>query len=611
MWTAGFLTFCAEALLAVLASASADTAEPIQAGDLVVTVREAPLQTAKEIVAIIPKGSELTVGGVRGDWVGVEFAADGKKTRGWVHRSHLARVAPSPPPTTVRQPDATAAQEEVQLLGTYAERTPGFAFSDNGRHAIIGISKDGQCHYEYDGKAGRTFQGASRPLLSEDGEHYVYGGRREGGWWVITDQAEYGPYVNIGGCNAPSVGLSRSSLTFCQALLCTFSSDGKRLGFAVGDGTNWLLFQDGKPLGTFSSVGINSLGFDPAGRRFVYWAESNGKWYLFLDGKAQEPASDDLVESWCVFSPDGAHALWPVQQGQRKLLVQDGKVVAEGTQVQEPIYSADGSRWLAVVVQEGKSRLVENGQEVGTYPSVVDGPVFSPDGKHTALMVKQDDGTVAVVRDGQAGQAYAEGGGFSAEWVFMGRSPPMLRFSGDGRLAYPMKNAEGTFVVVDDSVYGPYEEAVTLRFSRDGHRCGFVVGKGKRDDSANPERRAIVLDGKQGPWYEATICPVFSPDGQHCAYAFKQGGRWSVVLDDQTQGADYEDVDSLDFTPAGLLVAVVKASANKVSVLVDGVPGRTWDAVSPIHSPNFDQQGNLHYLAVSEGQLHRVTRMLP
>ena len=75
--------------------------------------------------------------------------------------------------------------ENAALLGTFQQEMPGFAFSRDGRHAIIGFSQDGSKHYEVDGRAGRSYEDCTRPVFSDNGRHWAYAGKTDGKWWVV------------------------------------------------------------------------------------------------------------------------------------------------------------------------------------------------------------------------------------------------------------------------------------------------------------------------------------------------------------------------------------------------------------------------------------------
>jgi len=499
-------------------------------------------------------------------------------------------------------------EENAVLLGTFRQELPGFAFSRDGRHAIIGFAKNGKEYYEVDGKPGEQYEDCTRPAFSSNSRHWVYAGKKDDKWWVITDQGKYGPFDGVGGATAPSVWMKGGGLTMTRALINKFSGDGKRVGFAAAKGNDWVVYLDGKPLGNYQSLGINSLTFDSTGNHFAFWGKQGGKWYLILDGKRLEPASDDLAHDWVVFSPDGQHVLWAVKQGAQELLLMDGKKVATG-KTKKPIYSSDGTLWIAAITKGGRSFLLSNGKKGAVYHKIVGGPVLSPDGKHVAFAAKSGE-KVFVMRDNRKGPEFASISWLSGEWVFMGESPPVLRFSPDSqKLAYAAKRAEKkNFVIVDDNEYGPYETIVTIKFSPDSKRFGFLVKKGKRN--SKDEKYAVVVDGEQSQWYDQAAFLVFSKDGKHYAYTAKTGERWMIVVDGSPLNTRYKDVNSLLFGPRGNLIIAVTLHSGKSTVLVNGKAGREWDEVSRISSKNLDESGTLYYLAVSEGKLYRVARVV-
>jgi HEAT repeat protein len=83
-----------KALTAIGASTSQPAqgaAEAIGPGSIVVVAQEgAKLKIGKEVVATLPRGAQLKVSAVRGDWLGVQADVNGSSKLGWVLRSLVA-----------------------------------------------------------------------------------------------------------------------------------------------------------------------------------------------------------------------------------------------------------------------------------------------------------------------------------------------------------------------------------------------------------------------------------------------------------------------------------------------------------------------------------------
>ena len=69
----------------------AATAKPFETGSVVVTLKaDVPLRVQSSVIAKLPKGTQLKVIELRGQWVGVQFSMGGHSTAGWVLRTEVA-----------------------------------------------------------------------------------------------------------------------------------------------------------------------------------------------------------------------------------------------------------------------------------------------------------------------------------------------------------------------------------------------------------------------------------------------------------------------------------------------------------------------------------------
>jgi hypothetical protein len=138
-----------------------------------------------------------------------------------------------------------------------------------------------------------------------------------------------------------------------------------------------------------------------------------------------------------------------------------------------------------------------------TFLSVKD-LVFSPNNEHIAY--------VATIREGTELKHRLVVDGEETGKKYDGISTPF--FSVDGRLAFVVRNANKSFVVLDGVEGRAYDTVGWQRFSPDGRHLGYwaALGTGKSD------RRRMVVDDKEGDEFWAVSEPVFSPDGRRAAY---------------------------------------------------------------------------------------------
>lgn len=307
-------------------------------------------------------------------------------------------------------------------------------------------------------------------------------------------------------------------------------------------------------------------------------------------------------------SPDGRHLAYvgKVENGQAVMLDGSRQPVYDGVDALE---FSPNSRRLAYAARRGQSwYLVVDGREQGPYRRVGP-PVFSPDSQHVACVVLLEDDRRAVVVDGQAGSP--------CDLVFEG----VLAFSPDSRrLVYGMQR-QGQWSVVEVTApeavssqgdqpagagatppsaeettpreYGPYDfigSATGIQFSPDGARLAFAaLVNGKW---------SVVLNGETEATFDNLGSLAFSPDGQRLAYAAQSAGKWQLVVDGKPQKAYGSIADeSITWSPSGGRLAYVARAGKSWLLVVDGKEGKPYDDIGEI---KFSRDGrSLAYVAKS------------
>jgi HEAT repeat protein len=73
----------------------AAAAKPLVRGNVVVTLKaDVPLRVENSVIALLPKGTQLMVIDLRGQWVGVQFSMGGHPTTGWVLQTEVGVQGP-------------------------------------------------------------------------------------------------------------------------------------------------------------------------------------------------------------------------------------------------------------------------------------------------------------------------------------------------------------------------------------------------------------------------------------------------------------------------------------------------------------------------------------
>jgi hypothetical protein len=346
------------------------------------------------------------------------------------------------------------------------------------------------------------------------------------------------------------------------------SEDGLRLALGRKVKGGWTIEVDGRPLGTYKDVspvppgysasaafpGFKPLVFSADGAHLAYSAEVDGSWVVFRDGSPGKPYKD----------------------------------------IGGPVLSRDGQRLVYAARQPRGWCVVVDGVEGKTYERVGP-PAISPDGKRVAYAAR-DGGKELMVVDGVEGKRYDR---LSIFPRFMARffNPDFVlvwpHFSADGRVAYPAKNGQSWYVVVDTQESEGFQDVHDPTFSPDGKRLAFPAEKAGG-------RWAIVVDGKAFGAFDdtseetfasdPTVRPVvFSPDSAHWAAPVKAGDKWALWVDGAAAGTEtYDGVASPVFGPVGLHHAFVAKKNKQWVVVLDGVPQKAnaFGIVRPVFAPD-------------------------
>lgn len=256
---------------------------------------------------------------------------------------------------------------------------------------------------------------------------------------------------------------------------------------------------------------------------------------------------------------------------------------------------------MVVVVQDGHQRIS---------PIVYD--AFK---KHFAYVIKKSDGE-AVIYDGKEQKPSA--------LIFRHSYPlvPKLIFSPNGeRLMYggrSLGDGKAVFIVDGKEIFSTYEDIEAFGFSPDSqhtyiiqlanlvkiidegvHESDTLYIDGKKYETAFPalrmhiprfsdgkivpiywtgdpkaEMRTLVIgEKKQGEYPAGSGEPIFSVDGTR--YAFRSGGVFDkikkIIVDGKQAGADYEDVESISFSPDGLVISFLGTKNGEKFLVKNGI----------------------------------------
>ena len=251
-------------------------------------------------------------------------------------------------------------------------------FSADGRRVVYAGEAAHRVHVVADGKLGPAFDGVGRLELSPDGARVAYAARRGLDAHVVIDDT-VGPRWSAVGKLA-------------------LSPRGGRVAHAGLDRDGWRVVTDGEPGPTVDAV--RHLVFRDDGRHLAWIARIGPRDVLALDG-APVAAWPTLRTSAVSFRPSAAPGAGPglvhvaPADGGGERVVVDGVPGAVYHEVGTPIWSRDGR--LAYAARRGDDWvLVLDGRELAGGTSIGD-PVFSPDGRRLAYLARRGTAVLAVV----------------------------------------------------------------------------------------------------------------------------------------------------------------------------------------------------------------------
>jgi hypothetical protein len=304
-----------------------------------------------------------------------------------------------------------------------------------------------------------------------------------------------------------------------------------------------------------------------------------------------------------VASPDGRRVAFAVRRGCRWFVVADGKPDQKEYDLPIPFDLPRPFADLGPQKQEELLSLLDN--DFATQQEFVDKifgrPVFSLDSRRLAYVAYR---TVPqqifqyippfripvkhfLVIDGSEGESF--------DRIVRGS----VVFSPDSsRVAYAAER-QGKFLVVVDGKEGRlFDDIYNPVFSLDGRHVAYVGGK--------VGSRSVVVDDEivsaKYPDIGGGTGVVFSPDGQRLAYAVLAAPGTEFVVIDGREDQPYANIGKLCFSPDGRRVVYTAWRAGKAFAVIDGMPGKPYDAIGYPTQPFSPDSRRIAYLAVRDGK---------
>jgi len=447
-------------------------------------------------------------------------------------------------------------------------------------------------------------------IMSVDGEHHAYIGRRGDELVVVHDGRE------IGRGPATQFVLAENPLTI--------SRGGKQVFWTETDnGMPDPLFRvvvNGKPGPWGLRAGSQGITTSEDGSRYAYpMTTKDNKVALIVDGK-----DAGYFAQRATFTADGKFLISAGIENKQAVLLVNGKSVATGARIGRIVAASVGSRWAAVVIRKNATHqdihsLIVDSKEIATGEHVQD-IWFSPDGKHYAAACRHFHGRGPdnMVIDGKRSVDYRNLPQDPPVWspdnstliysATTAAQAPVIVAVTNGKettlngtlinvpIAFPQRGSRFALTkrdprnqiehIVDGQPVDPQAVAGTFAFSADGSTVGHLSGP------AGTTPGTLVVDGKVVPSLATGyfgVVPgttqstafILSPDGKHVASfaredSIKNLGLW---LDGKVVYSTPYPVLYPSFTPDGkhLVWGAEEATGNRekpamLLVYADGLP---------------------------------------
>ncbi|MCX5659808.1 MAG: hypothetical protein NTW19_08815 [Planctomycetota bacterium] len=402
---------------------------------------------------------------------------------------------------------------------------------------------------------------------TEDGAHFICIAGNKGAECAVIDGQSGSRFDQV----APEKAVDGNHLFGAEPLL---SEDGEHTAYVARKGRKWQVVIDGHPSAEYDQIGITP----PAGVVAVKgWFGST----------TYEPVKEDPWRGVGLYhSARGKRIAYVARQGDKWVVVVDGRPGREFDEIYHVVFSRDGSRF-GYAARSGEHRITVIDGELGpeydafadlSHPVFWNDPMFSPDGKHVAYRAMKGR-KMLVVADGKPGQAYDAIGQYDVHYSPSGNHLAYQAYVGN------TGSMDVSCLMVIDEKPGPLYKSVTRpSFTADDSRVAYWA-------CTQGNKEVVVTNNEPSPEYDKVFLQndlgLVTPDGKHVVYGAVKGSVFCLVKDGRVDGEyqaprmekgydpaffgrnSYQPI----FSPDGQHMAMEGGSGNQWFIIRDGIAG--------------------------------------
>lgn len=343
---------------------------------------------------------------------------------------------------------------------------------DSRRYAYVAKSGD-KLYLVIDGKEQEVrYSDIEHISFSPDSSRIAYIGRISyDEYVVVVDGKELGTYENV---EINSMQWMLAGLSTCFF----FSPDSKHVAYVATKGKKEKVFVDSKEIGEYDEVEVHSLMFVPESDNVTYCYKKKDEKQYMVFGASEKGPYDKIEYFYMNMSMDGKRYAFPAMRDDKWYIVTQDKKLGPFEKKPELSVSSFSTRMVYAIPEGDRSwDLYIDGEVICKTSFVRSAFAISSDGEHVAY-IKSDAGKHVVMLDNNAIQEFDNSG-------------------------------------IEKMMLLPYDD-----FSR----FAIYVRKDKKDH--------IYVDGKEGKAYKRVGKFKFSPDGKHFIYASLESNSKTVLVVD-------------------------------------------------------------------------------